>query len=93
MHHRPVEYFGIMTTEQIHGHEIMGLVAKYPEGIATGTLTDIVAQQFGADARFITCSAEGLSLQELLTFLGERDKVQPRDGLVFPGGSPACNHD
>ena len=53
----------------------MALVAKYPEGIATGTLTDKVAQEFGADARFFTCSAENLSLQELVTFLGERDKV------------------
>jgi len=75
VHHRPLEYFADMTTEQIHGHEIMALVAKYPEGIATGTLTDKVAQEFGADARFFTCSAENLSLQELVTFLGERDKV------------------
>ena len=82
-----------MTTEQIHGHEIIELVAKYPEGIATGTLTDIVAGEFGTGARFFTCSAENMSLPELLAFLGERDKVQLRDGLVFPGGSPACNHD
>ena len=82
-----------MTTEQIHGHEIMALVAKYPEGIATGKLTDIVAGEFGDGARFFTCSAENMSLPELLAFLGERDKVQLRDGLVFPGGSPACSHD
>jgi len=82
-----------MTTEQIHGHEIMELVSKYPEGIATATLTDIVAGEFGTGARFFTCSAENMSLPELLTFLGERDKVLLRDGLVFPGGSPACSHD
>jgi len=82
-----------MTTEQIHGHEIIELVAKYPEGIATGTLTDIVAGEFGTGARFFTCSAENMALPELLEFLGERDKVHLRDDLVFPGGSPACNHD
>lgn len=82
-----------MTTEQIHGHEIMELVSKYPDGIETGTLTDIVAGEFGAGARFFTCSAENMSLTELLAFLGERDKVQLRDGLVSPGGSPACSHD
>ena len=82
-----------MTTEQIHGHEIIELVAKYPEGIATGTLTDIVAGEFGTGVRFFTCSAENMSLPELLAFLGERDKVQFRDGLVFPGRSPACTHD
>ena len=82
-----------MTTEQIHGHEIIELVTKYPEGIATGTLADIVSGEFGTGVRFFTCSAENMSLPELLAFLGERDKVQFRDGLVFPGGSPACSHD
>ena len=81
-----------MTTGQIHGHQIIELVAKYPEGIATATLTDIVAGEFGTGARFFTCSAENMSLPELLAFLGERDKVQLRDSLVFPGGSPACEH-
>jgi probable metal-binding protein len=83
-----------MTTEQIHGHEIMELVAKYPEGIPVATLTDIVAHDFGTGTRFFTCSAEGMTLPELLTFLVERDKVQLRDNLVFSGGAPACcNHD
>lgn len=82
-----------MTTEQIHGHEIIALVAKYPEGIPAGTLAEIVAREFGTDTRFYTCSAENMSLPELLDFLVGRDKVQLRDGLVFPGGSPACNHD
>lgn len=82
-----------MTTDQIHGHEIMALVAKYPEGLAQGMLADIVAQEFGADTRFFTCSAENMSLPELLAFLCERDKVRLRDNLVFPGGSPTCSHD
>ena len=81
-----------MTTEQIHGHEIIELVAKYPEGIAAGTLAEIVASEFEIGARFFTCLAENMSLPELLTFLGERDKSPLRDGLVFPGGSPACEH-
>ena len=71
----------------------MALVANYPEGIPSPTLTDIVGQTFGAGARFFTCSAENMTLSELLTFLGERDKVQLRDGQIFPGGSPTCNHD
>ena len=82
-----------MTANQTHGHEIMDLVAKYPEGIAVATLTDIVAHEFGSGARFFTCSAEGMTLPELLTFLVERDKFQLRDNLIFPGGSPACEHD
>lgn len=82
-----------MTTNQVHGHEIMELVAKYPEGIEVATLTDIVASDFGSGARFETCSTAGMTLPELLAFLIERDKLRLRDGLVFPGGSPACDHD
>jgi probable metal-binding protein len=77
-----------MTTEQIHGHEIMALVAKYPEGIAPETLDDIVAQEFGTTARFFTCSSENMSLPELLTFLCERDKLQLRENLFFPVPRP-----
>lgn len=71
----------------------MELVGKHPEGIPVATLTDIVAHDFGADARFFTCSAENMLLPELVSFLVERDKFQLRDGLLFPGNSPACNHD
>ncbi len=70
----------------------MALVTKHPEGIAVQALADIVGAEFGAAARFHTCSAENMTLPELLTFLDERDKVQLRDSLVFPGGSPACDH-
>lgn len=82
-----------MATEQIHGHEIIGIVDKYPNGIPAETLADMVTHEFGAGSRFFTCSAENMSLPELLAFLSERDKVQLRDNMVFPGGSPACNHD
>ncbi|MEI6036091.1 MAG: YecH family metal-binding protein [Verrucomicrobiae bacterium] len=82
-----------MTTNQVHGHEIMSLVAKYPEGIEVATLSDIVEHEFGSGTRFFTCSAEGMTLQELMTILVERGKFQLRDNRLFPGDAPACNHD
>ena len=71
----------------------MELVAGHPEGISLVTLTQTVADKFGAGARFLTCSAAGMTFSELLTFLVERDKIQLRDSLLFPGGAPACDHD
>ena len=82
-----------MTTQQVHGHEIIGMVDAHPEGISTEDLTRMAAEKFGADVRFFTCSAEDMDLPSLLAFLGERDKIQLREGLIIPGGSPACNHD
>ena len=81
-----------MKSSQIHGHEVIHIVGSHPEGIPLASLTEAVETQFGQEARFYTCSAENMTLRELLTFLADRDKVELRGNLVFPGGSGACNH-
>lgn len=81
-----------MTPEQIHGHEVIDVVMAHPEGISMADLAQAVARRIGHNVRFFTCSAENMSLPELLSFLADRDKVQLRGDLVFPGGSKACNH-
>jgi probable metal-binding protein len=43
-------------------------------------------------ATFHTCSAAGMDLDALLTFLEARDKVRITSGVVYPGGSPAFEH-
>ena len=82
-----------MTTEQIHGHEILDLVASHPEGISVPTLFKLATEKFGPDVRFCTCSNEGMDMTSLLTFLFERDKIQLHGDLIVSVGSPACNHD
>ena len=82
-----------MTTEQVHGHEILDLVAAHPKGISAENLTQLANEKFGPDVRFFTCSTEDMSLPDLLAFLLERDKIQRNEDLIVSGGSPACNHD
>ena len=76
----------------IHGHDIIDLVASYPDGIRLSQLMEIVAERFGRMASFHTCSAAGMNLDELLHFLEARDKVRITSGVVFPGGTSACEH-
>ena len=76
----------------IHGHEIIHLVSSQPDGLSIAQLTETVAKQFGSSPRFFTCSAENLTLDELLAFLNEREKVRLLGDSVYPGKSPACNH-
>jgi probable metal-binding protein len=76
----------------IHGHDIIDLVATYPDGIRLGQLMEIVRERYGRNVTFHTCSAAGMNLDELLHFLEARDKVRIAGGVVFPGGSPACGH-
>jgi len=79
-------------TIAVHGHDIIDLVATHPDGIRLSQLMEIVNERFGKTATFHTCSAAGMDLDGLLHFLEARDKVRIQNGVVYPGGSPACEH-
>jgi probable metal-binding protein len=76
----------------IHGHEIIDLVATHPDGIRLSQLMEIVAERYGRMVTFHTCSAAGMDLDALFKFLEARGKVRITSGVVYPGGSPACEH-
>lgn len=57
-----------------------------------GQLMEIVSERYGSFTTFHTCSAKGMDLDGLLAFLEVREKVQIVSGVVYPGGSPACEH-
>ena len=76
----------------IHGHDIIDLVATYPDGIRLSQLMELVGERYGRHVTFHTCSAMGMDLDGLLAFLEDRDKVRIKSGVVYPGGSPACEH-
>ena len=76
----------------VHGHEIIDLVSSHPDGIRLSQLAETVTERFGKSATFHTCSTMGMDLDGLLAFLEARDKVRIVRGVVFAGGSPACDH-
>jgi len=78
--------------EPIHGHEIIDMVSKNPDGLTVAQLTESVAKQFGGMPRFYTCSAENLTLDELLEFLHAGHKIRISGESIYPGKSPACHH-
>lgn len=79
-------------TITVHGHEIIDLIASHPGGIRFGQLMETVCERFGRMATFHTCSSAGMNLDELLHFLEARDKVRITSGVIYPGGTPACEH-
>ena len=76
----------------VHSHDIFDLVSSFPEGIRLGRLMEIVAERYGRSVTFHTGSSMGMDLDALLHFLEARHKVRIVSGVVYPGGSPACNH-
>lgn len=76
----------------IHGHDIIDLVSQHPDGIRLSQLMEIVDKRFGKSVTFHTCSAAGMDLDALLHFLEAKEKVRITGGVVYLGGSPACQH-
>ncbi len=68
--------------EQIHGHEVMRMMVDAGKAYTKATLRSAIAERFGQDARFYTCSAQNMTSDELVAFLEVRDKfVQDGDGF------------
>jgi len=81
------------SSHQVHGHAVIDLVADHPQGVEREIIFKIVTQEHGESVRFKTCSAENMDFPQLLAFLEEKNKIQIRGTLLFPGNSPACEHD
>lgn len=76
----------------VHGHEVLHMM----EGNSYSTkesLVKAIVDKFGADERYYTCSAEGMTAAELVDFLEERGKFMPSssDDFTVDTGK-ICNH-
>lgn len=51
-----------------------------------------IVKQFGAEARFHTCSAEDLTAEELVEFLDSKGKLVAREGGLQTSTDLMCQH-
>ena len=79
--------------ESIHGHEIMEMILAAETPYSRAALQQAVVNRFGEAARFHTCSAREMTLDELLIFLGRRGKVVEVDGVLETSRGEICNHE
>lgn len=79
--------------ESIHGHAVMRLIAFAQEPLSRGQLSNKVATEFGHDARFHTCSARNMTLEELLQFLKHRGKLIEVGGVLNVAREDICSHE
>ena len=66
--------------QSIHGHDVMRKMIESGKVYSEESLRTSVAEWFGATARFHTCSAENMTIDELIAFLAERSKFTTEDG-------------
>ncbi len=51
-----------------------------------------ITRKFGAEARFFTCSAEGMTAEQLVDFLEARGKFLAQEGGVKTSPDLMCGH-
>ncbi|KFA59629.1 metal-binding protein [Gilliamella sp. Choc4-2] len=65
----------------IHGHEVLNMMIgnSYTES----SLLESIAQKFGNDAKFHTCSQVDMDAKQLIAFLKSKGKFKPVNDLKF----------
>ena len=80
-------------SESIHGHEVMEMILTAEPPYSREELLEAVSSRFGESPRFHTCSAQDMTLDDLLQFLGGRGKVVEVDGVLGTSQGQICDHD
>jgi probable metal-binding protein len=77
---------------EIHGHEVIAMMLASSEAYTRESLAAAIVRQFGAEARFHTCSAAGMTAPELVSFLEQRGKFIPRADGFTVDPARVCQH-
>lgn len=85
-HRQPLRLMEVLVgspmTESVHGHEILEHIIAAGGTMQLAALKEYAGRQFGAEATYHTCSANGMLFDELLGFLLQRHKVAVADGRI-----------
>lgn len=79
-------------TESIHGHQVMEMMLENDGLYTEASLTAAIAEKFGSDARFHTCSAQDMNIAELITFLRGKGKFIDESEGFNTRADKICDH-
>lgn len=79
-------------TDSIHGHEVMHLMLELGGTFTEASLQAAMATRFGADARYHTCSAEGMDAEALIAFLKAKGKFTSQPQGFQTSEERICQH-
>ncbi|QNF15178.1 DUF2492 family protein [Aeromonas jandaei] len=79
-------------SQSVHGHEVMEMMLEQDGQFTRASLKQAMAQRFGAEARFHTCSASEMDAEALIDFLAARGKfIEAGEGFQTRADK-ICNH-
>jgi probable metal-binding protein len=80
------------TTTEIHGHDVIALMLETPQPFTHASLAAAIVARFGPAARFHTCSAAGMTADEVIAFLEARGKFQAVGDGFQVNPERVCRH-
>ena len=79
-------------SESIHGHDVMHMMLESETPFTRETLKTAMAERFGAEAKFHTCSAQEMNADALIDFLAAKGKfVDSAEGFNTQADK-ICHH-
>jgi probable metal-binding protein len=78
--------------EDIHAHEVMHMMLETDGGFSRESLVQAIIERFGTDARFRSCSANGMDARAVVDFLESRGKFVSLDEGFNTAQDKICNH-
>jgi len=76
----------------IHGHDVLDFMIASGATYTRATLADAIRAKFGPEARFHTCSADGMGAEELIDFLACRGKFSGDETGFTVAIENVCQH-
>lgn len=78
--------------EQIHGHQVMQMIVKEGLSHTRASLVSKIEETFGSATRFRTCSAEGMTAEEMVMLFEQKGKFSSEDYKMDPAAGHQCGH-
>ncbi|MGY3941883.1 YecH family metal-binding protein [Aeromonas tecta] len=79
-------------SQSIHGHEVMEMMLAQGGQFSRASLKQAIDTQFGADARFHTCSASEMDAEALIELLAKRGKFIETEQGFQTRADKICQH-
>jgi probable metal-binding protein len=76
----------------IHGHDVIEMIVESGRAWKRDELSEAIEARWGRDAKFHTCSAEGMDAQALIQFLSARGKFIESEAGVVMDRTKVCSH-
>ena len=78
--------------KQIHGHDVLDFMIASGATYTCVTLAGAIVAKFGAAARYHTCSAEGMTAEQLIDFLSAKGKFRGSETGFTVATERICQH-